>query len=487
MRILGAVATVLFLLFSISCFNSNKGTNKVGIDQEINGYLTEAMELYTIPGLALAVIEGNNLVYENYFGKASIEDNTLVDNKTIFRVFSTTKLITTTAVFQLIEDGKLKLEDSISKYLEGLPTEWQDVKIKNLLSHSSGLPDFIRYKNTLSDKELMEKLYRDKMQFKTGHQHSYNQTNYWLLAQIIEKITSTPFDDYVRNNQFDGSRNGVLFSSNALEVIPKRATRYVFSRKTQELIKHTSNDGVRGHSGNGLNISLTKFVEWDKKLKTNKLLSENTKSQMWSPFKFANRFAYQKDDFLHGWGLYYVNNLESYGFSGGNVAAYRYFPGSKTTIILLSNGYQTPAFDIIINDIARITIPELRAKKSTLEAEVMKLVMNHQLDEASQSLKVLNEENPNTKFDNLKWNINGFGNSYAWNEEFDKGFEIFKLNAHTYPDWWVSISALAESFDQQKDTLNAIRNYERSVKLNEKNEYDYNEQMIKRAKELKNQ
>ena len=99
---------------------------------------------------------------------SSIEEGTSVNSNTLFRVFSTTKLITTVGVFKLIEDGKLDLEDSISKYLDNLPVEWQRVKIKNLLSHSSGLPDMMWQKNTLSDTELKEKLYQEEMEFVTG-------------------------------------------------------------------------------------------------------------------------------------------------------------------------------------------------------------------------------------------------------------------------------------------------------------------------------
>ena len=128
--------------------------------------------------------------------------------------------------------------------------------------------------------------------------------------------------------------------------------------KTRYLKKDTNNNGTRGHSGNGLNITLNRFIDWDKKLKENMLLEGKTKHKMWTPFKFSNNFKVQKDNFLHGWGCYHVNDLDSYGFSGGNLSAYRFFPNNNTTIILLSNGYETPAFDIIVNDLARIIMSE---------------------------------------------------------------------------------------------------------------------------------
>lgn len=481
MKISKGLAITLLLLFSFSCSSPKEKNHTVEIRNEIDGYLTKAMELHNIPGLALAIVEDEKIVYENYFGKASLERNGSVDENTLFRIFSATKLITSTGVFQLIQNGELNLEDTISKYLDDLPIQWQKIKIKNLLSHSSGLPDIIRYKSALSDEELMEKLSEDKMDFVTGNQFRYNQTNYWLLAQIIEKITGTTFDEYILKNQFDNAANGVLFSSNSLETIPNRASRYFYNGKTKEFEKDTNNSGIRGHSGNGLNITLNKFITWNNQLDNGELLDEKTKATMWSPFNFAN----QKDNFLHGWNNYLVNNLDSYGFSGGNLAAFRKFVMNDITIILLSNGYEIPAFDIIVNDIARIVIPELRSKSLTLEEDVMNAVLNDRFDMAKHSFKKLKEENPKANFDNLKWNINGIGNSYSWNDEPEKAFKVFKLNADANPNWWIAFASLAEIHESQKDTLNALKNYRRAIFLNEKNQFNYNEQMEMRIGELK--
>ncbi|CAM1340507.1 serine hydrolase [Tenacibaculum aestuarii] len=473
---------LLLLIFTISFSNQKRQNTNITTKNEIDTYLTRVMELHNIPGLALAVIKDDKIVYENYFGKSSLENNKSVDQNTLFRVYSATKLITSTAIFQLIQNKKLSLEDKISKYIDGLPQQWQEVKVKNLLSHSSGLPDIIRYKSILTDEELMEKLFNDKMNFATGNQFQYNQTNYWLLAQIIEKITGMSFDDYILKNQFDNSTNGVLFSSNSQETIPNRATRYFYNEKTKEFEKDTNNSGKRGHSGNGLNITLKKFIEWNKKLDDNILLSHKMKSEMWKPFNFTN----QKDVFLHGWSSIKVNGLNSYGFSGGNLAAFRKFIDSNTTIILLSNGYEIPVYDIIINDIARISIPELKAKKITKEEDVMRFVTHRQFNKAIQSFKKLKKENPNSDFDNLKWNINSIGNSYAYSKKnIENALDVFKFNAKINSNWWVSKASLAEVYEMKNDSLKAIENYKKAILLNEDNQWNYNEQMKNKIAELK--
>lgn len=481
MKTIKALSILILLIFIISCSNQKEGNNSVAVQAEIDAYLIKAMALHNIPGLAVAVVKDDKVVYENYLGRSSLESGTPVDKNTLFRIFSATKLITSTAVFQLIQDGKLNLDDEISEYIEGLPAQWQEVKVENLLSHSSGLPDFIKYKSTLTDKELMEKLSKDNMDFMTGSQFRYNQTNYWLLAQIIEKAAGVSFEEYILTNQFDIPESGVLFSSNSLETIPNRATRYFYNAKTKQFEKDTNNNGRRGHSGNGLNITLERFIEWNRKLDSNVLLNSQMKSQMWTPFNFTNK----KDNFLHGWHNIQVNELDSYGFSGGNLAAFRKFVNNDTTIILLSNGYQIPAYDIIINDIARMAIPELKAKGLTLEEDVMSFVIKGQFDEATQSFNKLKAENRGSDFDNLKWNINGVGNSYLYGESnTEKALEVFKFNAEANPDWWVAMAGLAEAYETNKDNLNAIESYKKAILLNEGNEWNYNDQMKKKIEEL---
>ncbi|TLF45297.1 serine hydrolase [Maribacter aurantiacus] len=478
----------LFLLvsfFSISCSEPKEETNSTEVVKDVDAYLKNAIELHNIPGLALAVVKGDEVLYENYFGVASLNDSSSVTTNTLFRIYSATKLITTTGVFQLIENEELKLNDKISTYLDSLPAAWQDVRIKNLLSHSSGLPDIIRYESTLTDKELMEKLAMDGMEFATGSQFRYNQTNYWLLARIIEKITGMSFDEYILKNQFENKTRGVLFSSNSQETIPGRAIRYIYSGKNKKFVKGTNNSGVRGHSGNGLNINLKSFIEWDKKLKNNMLLKEKTKSLMWSPFNFQQNFKYQKDHFLHGWHNYHVNGLDSYGFTGGNLSAYRYFPKYDTSIILLSNGYQIEAYDILVNDIARLVLPDLRTKKLVLEEEVMDMVLKGEYLRSSEAIAKLKGQNPNSLFDNLKMNINGVANSFVWNEEPEKALEVFKLNAEANPDWWIALAGLAEIYEIMEDNKNAVKYYQEALMLNEKNEYNYNGLMQDKIKELK--
>ncbi len=451
------------------------------IKKEVDDYLSKAIVQYNIPGIALAVIKDGNIIYESYRGKASLENDTPVSKETLFRVFSTTKLITTVALFQLVQADRLSLEDPISLYLNGLPNQWQNVRIKHLLAHSSGLPDFIRQPSSLSDKELMSRLSQEKMDFVPGKQFRYNQTNYWLIAQIIEEITGGSFQDYVFQHQFNDQKNGVLFSSNASDSIPNRATRYFYNGRNKAFEKDNNNNGKRGHPGNGLNITLKRFIEWNRLLDKGELLNYTVRASMWAPFDFANK----EDQFLHGWGLYKVNGHDSYGFSGGNLSGFRKFVDQHTTIIFLSNGYQLPAYDIIINDIARLVIPEISARKVILESEILSNVQKGQFEKALTVYSKAKKENPESSFDNIKFNINDIGNHHLYVEkDIKKAFQVFQFNVEANRGWWISAASLAEMYELQQDTAMAISTYEKAISLNDKNQWDYNEQMKQAIKKL---
>lgn len=206
----------------------------------IDNYAKEAIKVSQIPGLAIGVVKNDKVIFEQYYGTESLEDTKKVSPSSMFRIYSTSKLMTDVGVFQLIEQGKLSLEDNVSKYVENLPQEWQNVKVKNLLPHSSGIPDFVAFSDILpeySGSKTIERLSKEKMDFKTGNEFRYNQTNYMLLSMIIEKVTGQSFEDFILSNQFSDVKNQVVYSSNALEKIPNRVIKYNFDSETKKYVK----------------------------------------------------------------------------------------------------------------------------------------------------------------------------------------------------------------------------------------------------------
>jgi CubicO group peptidase (beta-lactamase class C family) len=344
-----------------------------------------------------------------------------VDSNSTFRIYSTSKLISTVGVFQLIEKRQLSLEDKISKYLINLPKDWEDVKIKNLLSHSSGIPDIVRFNDISTnapDVEVLERLAKEKMEFETGNQFSYNQTNFWLLTLIIEKITGQTFEDFILKNQFSDVQYKVLFSSNSIENIPNRVQKYNYNETTNQYEKSTHIGGLRAHSANGIAITLPDFLRWSINLNKNTFLKEETKRMMWKPFEFNNK----EDVFGYGWEINNANNILSAGFSGGNVSAYKVFPDNDISIILMFNGYKYTSFPIqyqVLNHIAGLIDKKLAAPFLLIEEENRINLLTH----------------PNIVKEN-----------YGYRTEKDKVIFTYKINKNQNPQFVNSIS-VAGSFN----------------------------------------
>ena len=210
-------------------------------------------------------------------------------------------------------------------------------------------------KGEFSDSTTMNNLIKDKLRFKEGERWEYNQTNFWFLAKIIEKVTQKSYEDFVIKSQF--LDNDILFSSNFIEPIPNRSFKYIFNNSSENWEQVKFNFGRRANSAGGLSLTLIQFVEWNKNLDGNKFIQPATKKKMWTPFEYKVPFYFdaEKDEFLYGWQQYSTNNTISYGFTGGLVTGYRKFINQNMTIIVLTNGLKnTPIRNKIINKIADI-------------------------------------------------------------------------------------------------------------------------------------
>ena len=109
--------------------------------EKINKFLHDKMAEEHIPGLQMVVVKNNEIVLSEAMGMANIEFSVPVTKNTLFSINSIAKVFTGTAVMQLVEEGKINIERRVGEYLDGLPVNWQQVTLRQLLGHTSGLPD----------------------------------------------------------------------------------------------------------------------------------------------------------------------------------------------------------------------------------------------------------------------------------------------------------------------------------------------------------
>ncbi|KTC90671.1 serine hydrolase [Fluoribacter dumoffii] len=174
--------------------------------QSVDDLIMEYMEENNIPGISLAIVQAPYITRVTGYGLADTEKKLLVSTRTLFYVGQLTHAYTAVAIMQLKEEGKLQLDSPVSDYLSSLPQSWQNISIRQLLTHSSGLPDYTKNANFSFYKEyqpedLLHLLHNEKLHFPPGSKMLPSATNYYLLGLIIEKASGMNYEEHVIKNQ----------------------------------------------------------------------------------------------------------------------------------------------------------------------------------------------------------------------------------------------------------------------------------------------
>ena len=453
----------ILLISHLICFSQNNSE----INSKINDYIEHLIKRQGIPGVSIAIVKNGETIYKNKFGYANIEHQVPISDNSIFRVYSLTKPIISVGIFQLIEEEKINLDDTVSKYIYDLPVSWNNIKIKHLLSHSSGLPDMSpnsEFKD-LTEEQAKEKVFNQDLKFESGEKYDYNQTGFWMLQNIIENITDESLADYILKNQFNSDKK-TFFSSDSRDIILNRVTPYFPFEKGTLIIDHPYLQGSYAHSKNGLNITLDEFISWDKKLNEDKFLNKESLKLMWQSFPFTK----SNKNFTYGWDKIMVNNYISYGFSGSLCTAYRIFPEKNLSIIFLTNGLtKWYNIDNIVNHIVSLVDKDiLNINNLAFETVLRATYENEDFSSNYQAIK----NNPIFENNNFEAHLNDVG--YFWLlglNNSKKAICVFELNTKEFPKSWNTFDSLADAYEKNGNSDKAIFNYLKAIDLNPNEEY----------------
>ncbi|PRX54624.1 serine hydrolase domain-containing protein [Flagellimonas meridianipacifica] len=465
----------LFIVFlSLSCHEVvDTGSDDNTVTGRIDGYIKDLMVADEIPGLAIAVIQDSIVLHKGYYGYSNLENAVKVSDSAVFRLYSATKFMTAVAAFRLVQQKKINIRDTLSQYLDGIPEHWKQIQIKHLLTHSSGLPEYKDFNQSLSNTELLEKLSIQPLRFPMGERFEYNQTGFWLLQQIIEKVTKEAFEKVVLDIQFPNAGNEAFYASNSLAVYPNRNAKYIYDYQLKRYEHSTFEAGNRSLAGNGLNTTLDQLIAWNKLFDTGKLLDTETKAMFLTPF------AYTKDEkrFLHGSiDEYSVNGHKMYGFSGGAVIDFKKFD-TGLTIIILSNGFKyRPRIANMMSLIAGMADSRLREPNRIAQEQLrIDLLKSNNSKDFRKIYEVARKRNPQLSFEGV---LNYTGYDFILADDLEKAIEVFQINIEKHPNSFNAYDSLGEAYMLNGNSTLAIENYKKSLELNPAN--DNAIQMIKR-------
>ena len=270
----------------------------------VDEIVDKAMKDMKIPGVAILVARDGKPVKMKGYGLANLEHQVPVKNETLFQSGSVGKQFTATGVMVLVEEGKLKLDDSIGKHFPEAKGAWDKVTVRHLLSHTSGLGQLPYHEMNLwkdhSEDDLVKAMTEQKVVSEPGEKFAYNNGGYVLLGILTHRVSGKFYGDFLKEKVFGplGMTTAQVISEQA--ITPNRAGGYEYLNgkiQNQRWVAPTTNTTADG----ALYLSLNDYLKWDVGLYGSKILKQSTLASMWSPTKL-------NDGKFSNYGLGWFNN-----------------------------------------------------------------------------------------------------------------------------------------------------------------------------------
>ncbi|WP_207533262.1 serine hydrolase domain-containing protein [Desertivirga arenae] len=381
-----------FLLFQCSLRANAQKVKK--LDSLFNTICADS----TFSGSVL-VAEDGLPIYQKTMGYANLATKQAVSSQTMFELASVSKQFTAMAIMQLHDKKKLEYSDSLQKYFPKIA--YPGVTIQNLLNHTSGIPEFLGWDekriniNQINyNKDILASIEKSPqaLNFKPGEQLSYSNTNYVLLALIVEKVSGMAFSKYIQEKIFVplGMNHTRVYAQRAAKSkIRDYANGYVYDAGkgtfviNDEMLSNKYEyyfDGVAGPYG--ISSTTEDLFKWDQALYTEKLVSKEALSRAYQPSQLINGKNAKLGGLAYGFGWLIMPNrhfsgkwyMHTGGYPGYASIIVRY-PEKNKTVIVLSNSYNVISMYHLAESIENIlfdkpfTIPKImRFRKSAVLA-----------------------------------------------------------------------------------------------------------------------
>src|SRR6185295_2755661 len=172
----------------------------------IDAFIFNQMKQQGIVGLSIGIVKNGKVIKGKGYGQANIELDIPASEKTVYKIASISKQFIAVAIMKLVQEGKLKVSDPVTKFIKGAPAKWNSITIRHLLNHTSGLPldppGFDGMKDQ-ADSIYIKTAFTDSLAFPTCSKYEYSNFGYFILADIIRIISHLSFSEYMKKYVFD--------------------------------------------------------------------------------------------------------------------------------------------------------------------------------------------------------------------------------------------------------------------------------------------
>lgn len=327
---------LLLLLVTVTCFAQD------GVATRVDDYIRAEMKAQQIPGVSLAVMKNGEIVLARGYGLANVELQVPVKPETIFQSGSVGKQFTATAIMMLVEEGKLSLDDKITKFFPDTPETWRNITLRHMLTHTSGLGDYpedFDLRRDYTEDELVQRVKATPLSFQPGEKWKYSNLAYVMLGVLIHEITGKFYGDFLQERIFKPLEMSTARIISEADIVPNRAAGYRVVNgqlKNQNWVSPTLNTTADG----ALYLTVYDMAKWDAALYTEKLLKRSSLEQMWTPVKLNDGKTFP---YGFGWTVVTAHGhrlIEHGGSWQGFKSQISRYVDDKLTIVVFANQAQ---------------------------------------------------------------------------------------------------------------------------------------------------
>jgi CubicO group peptidase (beta-lactamase class C family) len=359
---------LLSLLFTLIGCSWNSET----LETKITAQLESNSQVHGIPQQSLLIMHNQDIVYRNTVSANDIHDAVSEPNKSIYPIYSVTKLFASTLIMQLNEADKLKLTDPASKYVSNLPLSWQKLRIEQFLNHTSGVPEYWTFDNDelqfpSSINEVFSNLENEPLLFLPDSQIRYTQTNYIVIKAILEAITEKPYKELVNNRIIEklDLKQTWLGRKN----IPKDhlITAYL-PNSGDNLVENKVRFPEYAISHSDAYTNLDDLGQFMSALAQGDLVSKELLIQLWQPYKLLDG---DEGYFATGWDHDTSGTWQELGHDGGGVLRVRIMFKTNLddyyVLVYLTNGNKDGVWSrTLVDSVQYYVMPDLLSRLTTL-------------------------------------------------------------------------------------------------------------------------
>ena len=342
-------------------------TASVASADAIDDYVTAEMAARNVPGIAVLVMRDGGVLKKQGYGLANVELGVNVTPQTIFQSASIGKQFTAAGVLLLAEDGKLSLDDPLSRHFPDSPTAWNRITIRQLLGHTSGIKDYsdeFDYRKDYTDDEMLAVMQALPLDFEPGTQWRYSNSGYLILGLLTTRLAGKHWSEFQAERLFAplGMKTTRVISER--DIVPNRSAGYAHGDHgelvNQEWVAPSFNRCADG----ALYFSLEDLVAWETALEARDFMRPASFEAWWTPARPSQGSRYP---YGFGWFLSEQRGepvIEHGGSWQGFRTSITRYPAQRLTVVLLANAASVEP-EAMSHTIAGLVDPRLRMRTAS--------------------------------------------------------------------------------------------------------------------------